>query len=156
MSDRIAVVNHGRIMQLASPRELYEKPTNRFVADFIGDSTFLQVTRKGTQIIYADMPLKYEMPLPETSNLQLMLRPERITLATEGAAENTNNFKATAIAVVYQGDSFLLHAELQDGKQISMRGAMRGKYTSSMPAVGDQVILSIAPEDTILIDGAEQ
>ena len=52
MSDRIAVVNHGRIMQLATPQELYDSPANRFVADFIGDSTFLPVTRKGDQVLY--------------------------------------------------------------------------------------------------------
>ena len=41
MSDRIAVINHGRIMQLDTPRAIYERPANRFVAEFIGESTFL-------------------------------------------------------------------------------------------------------------------
>ena len=58
MSDRIAVVNHGRIMQLATPQGLYEQPANRFVADFIGDSTFLSVERHGDQITYNGVPLK--------------------------------------------------------------------------------------------------
>jgi putative spermidine/putrescine transport system ATP-binding protein len=41
MSDRIAVINHGRLMQLDTPREIYDRPANRFVADFLGESTFL-------------------------------------------------------------------------------------------------------------------
>ncbi len=44
MSDRIAVINGGRIMQLDTPRAIYERPANRFVAEFIGESTFLPVT----------------------------------------------------------------------------------------------------------------
>ena len=155
MSDRIAVVNQGRIMQLSTPRDLYERPANRFVADFIGDSTFINISRSGNQVSYGDMPLKFNTDIPDAKNLQLMIRPERITLSTNGACEGANNFNATATSVVYQGDSFLLHARLPDGKQIAMRGAMRGEHMTSMPAVGDTLVLSIAPEDTVLIDGSD-
>ncbi len=155
MSDRIAVVNKGRIMQLSTPQELYERPANRFVADFIGDSTFLNVTRKGTQILFGDMALKHSAPPPNSSELLLMIRPERAILASDGPREDANNFAATATEVVYQGDSYLLHARLADGNQIALRGAVRGANASSLPSPGDQVTLSLAPEDTVLIDGSE-
>ena len=155
MSDRIAVVNFGRIMQLATPRDLYERPANRFVADFIGESTFLKVIRQGGKVLYAGKPLKFHADLPDTDNLLLMIRPERIVLSPEGARRGANNFDATATEVVYQGDSFLLHARLADGHQIVTRGAARGDRMSSMPAVGDSIVLTIAPEDTVLVDGAE-
>lgn len=153
MSDRIAVVNNGQIMQLATPRDLYERPENRFVADFIGDSTFLDVTAHGDQILYGDVVLKHEAPAPDTSNLLLMIRPERITLSADGPIEGANNFPARATEVVYQGDSFLLHAQLDDGNQIALRSAMRGTNLTTLPSVGDKFTLSIAPEDTVLIDG---
>lgn len=155
MSDRIAVVNHGRIMQLATPRDLYERPENRFVADFIGDSTFLDVTRDGDRIRYGDVVLKHEAPAPDTRNLLLMIRPERITLSTDGPIEGANNFAATASEVVYQGDSFLLHAQLADGNHVAFRGAMRGANVTALPRVGDLLTLSLAPADTVLIDGTE-
>jgi putative spermidine/putrescine transport system ATP-binding protein len=155
MSDRIAVVNHGRIMQLATPRDLYERPANRFVADFIGDSTFLEVTRSGADVYYGDMKLLHDAPAPETANLLLMLRPERIVLSREGQRDGTNNFAATAAEVVYQGDSFLLHARLADGNMVAIRGAMRGENLVSLPSVGDALTLCVAPEDTVLIDGSE-
>ncbi len=155
MSDRIAVVNHGRIMQLATPRDLYERPANRFVADFIGDSTFLRVTRRGDRISYGDSALRFTAPPPAADSLLLMIRPERIVLSPEGPREGANNFVATATDVVYQGDSFLLNARLADGNTIALRGAMRGENVVALPRVGDALTLSLAPEDTVLIDGSE-
>ncbi|MBN9672550.1 ABC transporter ATP-binding protein [Roseibium aggregatum] len=155
MSDRIAVVNKGRIMQLATPRELYERPANRFVADFIGDSTFLPVEKTGVGISYNGMALTFSEAPPDTEKLILMIRPERIVLSPEGPREGVNNFSATAVEVVYQGDSFLLHARLDDGTQIALRGGVRGASLSALPNVGDTVTLTLAPEDTVLIDGSE-
>lgn len=152
MSDRVAVVNHGRIMQLATPRDLYERPSNRFVADFIGDSTFLPVTRGSDgSVHFGDMALVHG-EVPDASDLVLMLRPERIVLSSS-PAKNANNFSATATEVVYQGDSYLLYGRLSDGTEISLRSAVRG--LSSLPSVGDEVTLSIAAEDTVLIDASE-
>jgi putative spermidine/putrescine transport system ATP-binding protein len=155
MSDRIAVINHGRVMQLATPRDLYERPTNRFVADFIGDSTFLPVTRSGGDILCEGRPLLHDIPAPDTDTLLLMVRPERIVLSPSGPREGANNFAATATEVVYQGDSFLLQARLGSGAQIVLRGAMRGASMTALPEVGDALTLSLAREDTILIDGRE-
>jgi putative spermidine/putrescine transport system ATP-binding protein len=155
MSDRIAVVNRGRIMQLAAPRELYERPANRFVADFIGDSTFLRLRRIGAGVTFGDMPLKIAGPIPEATELQLMIRPERVTLAREDSGEATNRFSAIAREVVYQGDSYLLQSELSDGTLLTMRGAARDANLSHMPRVGDRVMLDLAPSDAVVIDGGD-
>jgi putative spermidine/putrescine transport system ATP-binding protein len=156
MSDRIAVVNHGRIMQLANPRDLYDRPANRFVADFIGESTFLPVSRSGKDVLYNGQPLLCEVPQIETDNLLLMVRPERVVLSREGPREGVNNFAATATEVVYQGDSFLLHADLPGGGQMVLRGAMRGANVTALPVVGESLALCLAPEDTVLIAGSER
>jgi putative spermidine/putrescine transport system ATP-binding protein len=159
MSDRIAVVNRGRIMQLATPRELYDQPANRFVADFIGDSTFLPVQRTGSSgsggVAFGGVPLKISGPVPTADNLLLMIRPERITLARDDTDTGSNRFAAVVREVVYQGDSYLLQSELIDGTLITMRGAVRGANLSVMPAVGDKVTLNLAPDDAAVIDGSE-
>lgn len=155
MSDRIAVINDGRIMQLATPRDLYERPANRFVADFIGDSTFLNVTRSGDTILFDGQPLHHSAPAPDTDNLALMVRPERIVLSRSGPQDGANNFAATATEVVYQGDSVLLHADLSGGDRIVLRAPMQGANVTSLPTVGDALTLCLAPEDTVLIDGSE-
>ncbi|PWC39476.1 ABC transporter ATP-binding protein [Azospirillum sp. TSO35-2] len=156
MSDRIAVVNHGRIMQLATPRELYDRPANRFVADFIGDSTFLPVRRSGRGVAFGDMALTINGPVPEADNLLLMIRPERVTLVRDGqsVAPESNQFAATVREVVYQGDSYLLQSELVDGTLLTMRGAVRGANLSAMPTIGDRVTLNLAPDDAAVIDGS--
>ena len=155
MSDRIAVVNHGKIMQLATPQQLYDLPANRFVADFIGDSTFIPVTRSGDQVVYGDTALEYTGALPDTATLVLMVRPERLRLVPQGATEGSNLFQGTASEVVYQGDSYLMYATLADGTEISLRGAIRGGTVSNLPKVGDPVTLALDPADTVLIDGGQ-
>ena len=155
MSDRIAVVNDGKIMQLATPKTLYDYPANRFVADFIGDSTFLPVTRNGDEILYGDKPLKHAGKVPDTPSLVLMVRPERLRLVEPGSSEAANQFVATTSEVVYQGDSYLMVARLADGAEISLRGVTRGGASSSLPVVGEPVTLALDPADTILIDGGD-
>ena len=155
MSDRIAVVNHGKIMQLATPQVLYEHPANRFVADFIGDSTFLPVTRNGDQITYGNKPLIHEGGLPDAHSLVLMVRPERMRLKGSGNADGANLFDATVSDIVYQGDSYLMYAHLADGSEIGVRGAIRGGTVSGLPAAGEPVTLALDAVDTILIDGSD-
>ncbi len=156
MSDRIAVVNHGRIMQLADPKTLYDRPENQFVADFIGDSTFLKVTRAGDRVMLGDRALKVSGKIPEGELLLLMLRPERVRLGSEATGENTNSFNATVSEVVYQGDSYLLYARLADGSEISIRGAIREGIFTGLPDVGDQVTLGLHMNDTAIIAGGGQ
>ena len=155
MSDRIAVVNHGRIMQLAAPRDLYERPANRFVANFIGDSTFIKVRRVGGGVAFGDMPLIISGSIPDAPELTLMIRPERITLARDDNGAGTNRFSAVAREVVYQGDSYLLQSELADGTLLTLRGAVRGANLTGMPNVGDRVILNLASDDAVVIDGRD-
>ena len=154
MSDRIAVVNHGRIMQLASPQELYEQPTNTFVADFIGVSTFLDVTRQGDTHIAAGVPLRTTRNIPDTRDLLLMLRPERVRLLTGDPGE-ANIFDATVTELVYQGESYLIYARLQDKTELAVRGAMRAGTFQTLPSVGETARLALDPADTVLIARGE-
>ena len=90
MSDRIAVVNGGRIMQLDVPRTIYEQPANRFVAEFIGESTFLKVERDGSGFRCAGSPLNVPSPCAIDGPLLLMMRPERLQIL-HGAASGAMN-----------------------------------------------------------------
>lgn len=155
MSDRIAVVNHGRIMQLATPRDLYEKPANRFVADFIGESTFLDVRKSGSDVLFRDQKLAHAGGVPDAPDLLLMARPERIRIVDADTPGGMNTFAARAEQVVYQGDSFLLNALLDGGEVITLRGPVRQGTVDTLPVVGDRVTLGLAPEDTVIIDGRD-
>ncbi|MEO0752086.1 MAG: ABC transporter ATP-binding protein [Pseudomonadota bacterium] len=151
MSDRIAVVNFGRIMQLATPQQLYDQPENKFVADFIGESTFLDITRKGDALMAAGAALHTDQPVPDAKSLALMIRPERIGLLQGKPAKNMNVFTATVSELVYQGETFLLYATLQDGTEVAVRGANRSGTFATLPQRGDTVQLGLEAKDTVLI-----
>ncbi len=156
MSDRIAVINHGRLMQLGDPEEIYGRPANRFVADFIGESAFLPAERANGGVAWRGRPiaLAEDAALPE-GPLLLMLRPERLRLLAEDAGEGVNRFPATVSEIVYQGDSYLLYARLEDGTEIALRDVVRRETLGALPEPGQAVALGLDPRDTVLVPDAE-
>ena len=148
MSDRIAVINSGRIMQLDTPRAIYERPKNRFVAEFIGESAFLPVKVAGGRVLLGDQALKTAEP-PQAEGRQLvMLRPERLRLlgVNELADDDCNVLSATLVATVYQGDSSLFQAALHDGTPLSVRGSSAGAMAPGAP-----LRIAVPMQDTVLL-----
>ena len=156
MSDRIAVINGGRIMQLDTPRRIYERPANRFVAEFIGESTFVPVTVAQGRLSLAGQPLQISDPLPADGQRLLMLRPERLRVLADGedTGPGFNLLAATLAATVYQGDSSLLQVALPDGTRLQVRSASIGAAAPTEP--GRALRLALAVQDTVLLppDGA--
>ena len=110
MSDRIAVFNDGIIQQLAPPNELYEKPVNAFVAEFIGENNRLQGTIKETKgsscLVAVEDNLISATNVNEQakgSNVTLSLRPERISLNPK-VGTDMNIFEAEVLELIYLGD----------------------------------------------------
>ena len=153
MSDRVAVVHGGRIVQLDTPRALYERPANRFVAEFIGESSLLPAQREGDAWRCAGRPLHHAGPGPAGDRAWLMLRPERMRLlpADGSDAGMPNLLQATVSAVVYQGDSFLLQARLSDGSAISHRGIAGASVLDGLPQAGQTVRFGFSAADAVLL-----
>jgi spermidine/putrescine transport system ATP-binding protein len=94
MADRIAVMNHGRVLQVGTPEEIYESPSERFVADFIGETNFINGTllqsdgEHGVVEISEDIQLKGILPkesLSSNQQVSVAIRPEKIGIfPTEG------------------------------------------------------------------------
>ncbi|RMH67525.1 MAG: ATP-binding cassette domain-containing protein [Cyanobacteria bacterium J003] len=84
MGDRIVVLHQGQIQQIATPLDLYQRPANRFVAEFIGSPpmNFLAVTLSQGKIQHANWQLSLSQPLPWASKAWLGIRPEHFLLAT--------------------------------------------------------------------------
>ncbi|MCK6452804.1 MAG: ABC transporter ATP-binding protein [Alphaproteobacteria bacterium] len=151
MSDRVAVIERGRIAQLDAPRRLYERPSSRFVAEFIGESSFLPVARVDGGFAYDGRRLALpDGPAPEGKCL-LMLRPERLRVLGAGPPAGMNLLGGTVENVVYQGDTYLLQVRLKDGNAVGARGVSTGTAMAALPPAGADVILGLAPEDTILL-----
>ena len=150
MSDRVAVIDRGRIMQLDAPRRLYEQPANRFVAEFIGESSFLPVAAVDGAFFHAGQKLMLPPRAVQQGPCLLMLRPERLQILERPLA-GLNVLRGTVQDVVYQGDSFLLQAELANGSKVGVRGISTRGAMAAMPQSGAAVLLGLDPEDTILL-----
>ena len=151
MSDRIAVINHGKLMQLDTPERLYERPANRFVADFIGDSAFLPVVRRDGAIKYGDTRLQLGQADAPDGPIALMLRPERLTVLNGSTETGMNTFEGTVTDLVYQGDSYLLYSTLKDGTEVAARGVLRSDTLATLPKSGEAVTLGLHADDTVLV-----
>ncbi len=111
MSDRIAVMSHGRVMQTGTPVEIYERPRNKFVADFIGETNLLDGTVRGvdgkwlTVFVPALQAEVRALAIDEFcpgQAVSLSIRPEKIRLV-EKLAESSNCFPAQVRQVAYIG-----------------------------------------------------
>jgi len=154
MSDRVAVINDGKLMQLDSPRRIYDQPANPFVANFIGESTLLPVEHSDGHVSYAGTPVNVSGSESKDGRL-LMLRPERLVLLKPGEEADYNTFQGVVKDVVYQGESFLLYVTLMDGADVAVRSVSQRGLLAAVPEVGAQVTLGLHPDETVLIPEGE-
>ena len=156
MSDRVAVINGGRIVQLDAPRRLYEQPASRFVAAFIGESTFLPVVQANGGFFYDGRRLSLPQGAAPAERCLLMIRPERLQVLDGVTPERVNVLRGTVQDVVYQGDSYLLQVRLADGNAVGLRGVSTGSAMAAIPPAGAAVALGLASEDTVLLPDEAQ
>ena len=154
MSDRIAVINHGRLIQCDTPRTIYDYPASPFVANFVGESTLVPVDVVEGEAMLNGRALRLSGDLsgdlPGTG-CSLMLRPERLVVLPDGDHPEYNVFPGTVLEVVYQGESFLAYVTLRDGTNVSMRGISQRQSLASVPSRGREVLLGLHREETVLI-----
>ncbi|TPO11783.1 ABC transporter ATP-binding protein [Mesorhizobium sp. B1-1-5] len=149
MSDRIAVMSAGKILQVGTPRDIYDRPAERFVADFIGETNFLEGEVKSAADGRATVRLSTgaEIPasLPEgftpSGNVTLVVRPEHAQI---GPADANASLRGTVENVVYLGTDTHLHLKLDDGSAfIVRRQNSRGGGEALAP--GNRVGVAIGP-----------
>ena len=154
MSDRIAVINHGRLVQCDAPRTIYDHPATPFVANFIGESALVPVEVMDGRAMLNGQALRLSGD-PPGAGCHLMLRPERLTVLPDGDHPEYNVFPGTVHEVVYQGESFVAYVMLRDGSQVSMRGISQRDSLASLPSQGREVLLGLHREETVLIPDAD-
>lgn len=148
MSDRIAVMSKGKIRQIGSPRDIYERPSERFVANFIGETNLLQGTtgkigKAGTEVKLKAGP-KLNATMPEgfspTRDVTVVIRPEHARISD---GKKTADLKGTLENVVFFGTDTHFHVRLADGTPFIVR---QQNASGDLPAlhVGRAVGISIA------------
>ncbi len=146
MSDRIAVINNGALMQLDTPQRIYDYPVSAFTADFIGESILLPAQVRNGAISSCNNMVNTTNKVPSDGEYYLLLRPERLQLLNKEAEDGYNVFTGTAKKSVYQGESILLYVTLTNGEQLRVR------YNGTMHvSEGDNVYLGLLHEHVVLI-----
>jgi putative spermidine/putrescine transport system ATP-binding protein len=132
MSDRIAVFHRGVVQQLDTPTALYERPSNAFVARFIGENNRLTGTIE--QASGSDCTVRLASgkriaaraigtPAPGSAVI-VSLRPERITLGAGVANDAVNRVPATVQELIYLGDHIRARVELEGGESCMVKLAV--------------------------------
>jgi len=152
LSDQIAVLNHGRIMQLGTPTELYEDPQNRFVADFVGETSMLEVTKTGDKTVQlGGTEFQTRSVVPDDEPLYLAIRTEKLLVLDPGSAAAGNVIDGRVTHAVYQGESMRLFVRIDDQTEVSVRRLCQGGETLAMPRAGENVRLHLPPESTVVV-----
>ena len=125
MADRLVVMADGRVRQVGSQRDLYERPVDRFVADFVGRSTFLEgrVTGPGEFVTGGGLRVRHESSAA-TGPASIALRPERVIIGG-GASGMPNSFTGKVEFVSYLGAVLDIHVRLSDSDHVIAQTANR-------------------------------
>ena len=148
ISDRISVMHQGRVLQTGAARELYERPADPFVADFLGGGNFLSGQVAGDRIA-AEGGLSIAGPLPggtaEGSRVLVALRPERLRVHAADPGGEANCWRGELQGQVFAGDHVLCRVAL-GGREMRVRADPFVALTEGMP-----VWVSIPPAQVTVI-----
>jgi putative spermidine/putrescine transport system ATP-binding protein len=154
MSDRVAILREGKLLQLGAPSELYERPATRFVAEFLGKSNFLAGAveqRSADGFAFRCNGLVFEQKGDATPKLGasvlVALRPERICLVGEGV-QPCNQVDGTIAEFSYLGTSFHLLADTVLGRLAVTVPTWRH---GAPPVVGGKIRLGWDPDASIRV-----
>jgi len=159
MSDRVIVVDRGRIVQSGTPAELYEHPESPYVADFIGTSNLIRatfvgnedghhVTAFGGKQIRAKRGIRSFEP---GGGILLAIRPEKVLLAKLANATTWNHFSGTVVETLFQGNILRLKLALGGGESFVIDLPLQSpRDRIEAPDVGTEVELAVDPANVIV------
>jgi putrescine transport system ATP-binding protein len=152
MASRIAVMDHGRLRQVGTPEDIYERPASRFVADFIGEVNLFEGREAGAEggLVWLETEEGRLAGRGAAGAVALSVRPEDIEIATErpDAVPGAVNVIAGRVeGTRYRGDDMVVHVRLASGRTVR---ATRLPHAPPLPGDRD-VFLSWSPHDAVAL-----
>jgi putrescine transport system ATP-binding protein len=166
MANRIGVMDAGRLQQVASPRDLYEAPATRWVAEFVGDINLFEgevtshehhrlmvATRDGGNIAVAEP----RQPVTRTA-VTVAIRPEKVKLSRRGPASDAANSQAinrlegVVTDVGYLGGSTVYKVKLDSGAVVRSSIANTARMDRDTYSVGQRVVAWFTPDDCMVLE----
>jgi len=161
MSHRIAVMDRGRIHQIGAPRDVYEFPTSRFVADFIGTANLLDGVVESTDDRMATIRLQncgltvrapMDRPAARGDAVTVMVRPEKITpVRKEDVPADGNTIEGVVTDIAYLGDISIYHVQVAEKVKLQVSTANRHQSREQPLTWDDRVTLAWHPGDGLVL-----
>ena len=160
MAGRIAIMNRGKFVQIGEPEEIYEHPTTRYSAEFIGSINVFEGLLKAREEdgLVIDSPglihpLKVAADNSVVDNVPVYvaLRPEKITLCDASPADGYNFAVGEVVHIAYLGDLSIYHVRLKSGQMISAQLQNTWRYRKGLPTWGDEVRLCWEADSCVVL-----
>jgi putative spermidine/putrescine transport system ATP-binding protein len=165
MSDQVAVMNHGRILQIGSPTEVYEKPTTRFVAAFLGTSNLFEGTAIGSQGDLCRVKLSPDISgldeiviptmrrIPTGASIAFVIRPEKLQLSRDNSQKNGFAIEALVLDCIFRGSYYTCQLRVA-GRNEPLVAYLQAQEAggNDMPRAGSTTFLSWTPSSAVLLD----
>jgi putrescine transport system ATP-binding protein len=151
MATRIGVMRDGRLAQVGTPADVYERPNSRFVAEFLGAANVLPAVARtdGMRLELPGLDATVGTATRATAGPVLVaIRPERMRL---GAEDGANALHGVVVDRAYAGESLTHAVRLADGSVMRATRSLRDGLGESEAAIGDRVTLSWQPDACILL-----
>jgi putative spermidine/putrescine transport system ATP-binding protein len=151
MSDRVAILRDGRLIQIDRPERLHDHPADSFVASFIGEASLLPVRRlDGNSVALGPVILRSARAIPNGDALILAVHSEKLLIDDSGDTAR-NRLTGTVRDIVYQGESLRIFLALPDGTTLSLRQPSHHEAYRRIPPIGGDLTVTLHPEDTIIV-----
>ena len=161
VADRIAVMDHGQMIQVAPPAEIYEQPISRYVADFIGDINVIESTVTGNdgglvrlkaKAAKADLTVRQDIEVAADSTAWFAIRPEKVNISSAAPEDvSVNAVPGEVWDIGYLGDVSIYHVRLDTGETIRATRTNRERIVEDPISWEDKVWLSWRPDHGLVL-----
>jgi spermidine/putrescine transport system ATP-binding protein len=155
MATQIAIMSNGNILQQGSPREVYDRPANRFVADFVGDTNFLRGTVRrdgGSTVFDVDSAIVDVQGDAEPGAATLMIRPEFLSLRQGDASDGVRGLTGQVVNIAFLGNHTRITVSTAAGEMVVVKPhGTREPNTDTQRELGEEVCVWWRTENAALI-----
>jgi putrescine transport system ATP-binding protein len=160
LASRVAVMDHGHVLQVGTPAEVYEYPRTRYVADFFGTANLLtgivSASSDGRIVVATeaagDIEAKDDRPWSIGTAVTVAVRPEKMSLSKEAAESGRNSVRGEVWELGYLGNRSIYKIKTPDGTQLTVFSQNDRRTLDWAIDWGDQVTVQWSPEATVLLD----
>jgi putrescine transport system ATP-binding protein len=159
MADRIAIMDKGEVMQVATPAEVYEAPNSRFVAGFVGNVNMFEgavaerteKTARITGSTGAQILVENAGDAAKGANVAFAIRPEKIKVSSKKPADGVNALEGEIYDIAYLGDMTVYHVKLEDGQVVRASTMNAARIVEDPLTWNDRAWVSFRPDAGVVL-----